>query len=644
MSLYKPVHSARTPRGRSFERMGIVAACVAAVALTGCLFAAKPTATVHVYTAPVVPQVAAVRSIAVLPFEQDRSESFTRSVETSIASATLVDKNQNRQASMKVVGADRTRGLSRSIGQGNFAGEASRQLGVDAVLAGEVVTASATSEPWSRKRSECAAYKTEKDKKGKDVSVCTSWREVTVPCVKNVGAVTVNYRLLDAEGQALLRRTVNASNTDFACDGKRVRAPDAKGFGLDPGGPVTSPAELLRRSLDSAASQVRDHIAPSQKAIQVEWLSDTAGLRSGASKDKFEGALKFAAAGRADRACEAMRELYVSEQQSISLHHNVGLCDEIDGQVDAALKKYQIADRMLNAPDKAISASLARVKAQVATMETIAERRPELLDAPAVPRTGERATVNPITGTRADIDPRILEAMKTERRVALVIGNGQYRHVAALRNATKDARDIEAALKSVGFNVISGFDLNHQQTLQLLNRFRSNLRAGDVGLVYFAGHGISIDNSNLLLPIDFQAAHASDAAAARSNAIDMEQTLAPLLKGAGVRFSMVVADACREVPQLASSSRSIRRGLAAPKTVASGTLIVYAAGAGQTADDGAGDNGLFTSNFLKAIRTPNVNIRQAMEWVASSVSTETGGRQIPSVYAELVGEFYFAVQ
>lgn len=629
---------------RTIGTMPLAAVVIATAGLAGCLSAAKPTATVHVYTAPVSAEVAAVRSIAVLPFEQDRGESFTRSVETSIASATLVDKNQNRQASMKVVGTDRTRGMSRSVGQGNFAGEATRQLGVDAVLAGEVVTASATSEPWSRTRSECASYRTEKDKKGKDVTVCANYRDVQVPCVKNVGAVAVNYRLLAADGQVLLRKTVNASGTDFACEGKRVRAPNASGFGLDPGGPVTSPAELLRRAFEQAAQQVRDQIAPGQKAIQVQWLADTAGIKSSAAKDKFEGALKFAGAGRPDRACEALREIYVSEQQSISLHHNVGLCDEIDGQVDAALKKYQIADRMLSAPHAGISASLARVKAQVSTIETIAERRPELLDAPAVPRTGERATVNPISGTRADIDPRILEAMKSERRVALVIGNGQYRHVAALRNATKDARDIEAALKAVGFNVISGFDLNHQQTLQLLNRFRANLRAGDVGLVYFAGHGISIDNSNLLLPIDFQAAHASDAAAARSNAIDMEQTLAPLLKGAGVRFSMVVADACREVPQLASSSRSIRRGLAAPKTVASGTLIVYAAGAGQTADDGAGDNGLFTANFLKAIRTPNVNIRQAMEWVAASVSSETGGKQIPSVYAELVGEFYFAVQ
>ena len=622
-----------------------IATLGAALALAGCLATSKgPTASVQVYTAPVAPQVAAVRSIAVLPFEQDRGEAFTRSVETSIASATLIDKNQNRQSSMKVVGTDHTRNLSRGSGQANFVGDTTRQLGVDAVLAGEVVTAASTSEPWSRTRSECASYKTEKDKKGKDVTTCANWRDVPVACVKNVGAVSINYRLVAADGQALMRKTINTSDTDFACDGKRVRPPNASGFRSDPGGPVTSPAELLRRAFDQAAQQVRDHIAPSQKTIQVEWLSDTAGIKNTVAKEKFEGALKFAGAGRPDRACEAMREIYVGEQQSMALHHNVGLCDEIDGQVDAALKKYQIADKMLRAPNPAISASLARVKAQVSAIEAIAEVRPELLDAPAVPRTGERAAVNPISGTRAEIDPRILEAMKTERRVALVIGNGQYRYAPALRNSTKDARDVEAALKALSFNVVSGFDLNHQQTLQLLNRFRSNLRPGDMGLVYFAGHGISIDNSNLLLPIDFQTTHASDAAAARSNAIDMEQTLAPLLKGAGVRFSMVVADACREVPQLASASRSIRRGLAAPKTVAAGTLIIYAAGAGQTADDGAGDNGLFTSNFLKAIRTPNVNIRQAMEWVAASVSTETAGRQIPSVYAELVGEFYFSVQ
>lgn len=624
------------------------------VLLAGCVTTAKgPMAEVQIYTAPVDAKVASVKSIAVVPFERDQSEAFSRSVETAIANVALTDKSQSRTNTVSVVGADRTRSLARSIGDSANLVSAAKRLGVDAVLAGEVAEATSKSEPYKETKSVCAHEVTKKDKKGRDYQECTSFAEVAVPCVKNSASVTVNYRLTSASGEVLMRKTVQAADADYACDGKRVKPQSTEGNFFDRlaanmnrtvGGPVTSPAELLGNAYRMAGEQIKDQIVPGQKTVRIEWLSGSDGVKEAKAKEKFDGAIKFAAASRADRACEAFREVYVQEQQSVSLHYNVGLCDEVDGQPEAAFKKYSIADKMLTSPNAAVSAALARVQQQVRTIDVLADKRPDLLDATAVPRTGPKKTVNPIATDAAGIDPKILAAMKTERRIALVIGNSQYRSVPALRNASKDARDIEAALKSLSFNVISGYDLNHLQTLQLLTRFKSNLRKGDVGLVYFAGHGISIENSNLLLPVDFLASYAKNGQLARSKALDIEQVIAPMLKSAGTRFSMIVADACREVPQIESSSRSIARGLAAPKTVATGSLIIYAAGANQTADDGGGENGLFTANFLKAIKTPNVNIKSAMEWVASTVSAETNGQQIPSIYAELTGEFYFAVQ
>jgi hypothetical protein len=626
---------------------------VLATAVSSCVTTKGPTADVQVFTAPVDANVAAVRSVGVHVFEKDPNEAFSRSLETIIANVAITDKNQTRQNTVAVVGLDRTRSIGRQSVDPASLASAAKRLGVDAILTGEIVVSASDSRPYTSSKSVCAREVTKRDKKGNEYQECVSYRDVSIPCVKNTASVQVNYRLISSQGQVLSRKSAQARDEDDACEGKRIRPMATEGnflerfaqnMGRNVGGPITPQATLLANVYGVVAQEIKDQLIPQQKTLKVEWLSDASGIKDAKTKDRFESAVKFAAGARADRACEMFREVYVSEQQSSALHYNAGLCDEIEGQIEAAQKKYLIADKMLREPNAIVSAALVRTQKQVRAMDDIAAKRPDLMDAPAVARSGAKKTVNPIVAGRAGIDAKILDTMKSERRVALVIGNNQYRNVAVLRNSAKDARDVEAALKSVGFNVISGFDLNHQQTLQLLNRFKANLRKGDVAVVYFAGHGISIENTNFLLPVDFQSSFGKTARTARSKALDIETTVAGMLKAAGARFSMIVADACREVPQLEAGTRSIKRGLNAPKTIATGTLIAYAAGAGQTADDGDGENGRFTANFLKAIKTPNVNIREAMEWVASAVSAETNGEQIPSVYAELTGEFYFAVQ
>lgn len=622
---------------------------VSAIVLAGC--ASGPTTEVSVYTAPTEANVAGVRSIAVRPFERDKSEAFSRSLETILANVAVTDKNQERRNIVDIVGIDRTRSITPGQSDPAALGAAAKRLKVDAVLTGEIVETNTSSQPYQSSKSICTHQVTKVDKKGRSYQECGGYRDVSVPCVKNVATVKVNYRLVSATGQVLSRKSAQASLDDHACEGKRVPRPDGTWLERltgsvtrnELGGPIIPPGELLAAAYNGTAQQIKDALVPQQKTLKVAWLSGTEGLKEPQSKERFEGALKFAGANRADRACETFRELYVREQQSVDLHYNVGLCDEIDGQIDQAQRKYIIADKMLVKPNDTISGALKRTSAQVKAMDVIAEKRPEVLDAPAVARGSGKAKVNPINAS-ASIDTNILETMKKERRVALVIGNSNYRNVAVLRNSRRDATDVEVALKAVGFDVISGYDLDHQATLNLINRFKSNVRKGDVAVVYFAGHGIAVENSNLLLPIDFSSAYAKTPATARSKAIGMEETLAPILKNSGARFSMIVADACREVPQLAAGSRSISRGLKPPKTVAKGTLIAYAAGAGQTADDGAGQNGIFTQHFLQAIKTPNVNVRDAMDWVASSVSSETNGEQVPAVYAEFVGEFYFSVK
>jgi hypothetical protein len=51
-------------------------------------------------------------------------------------------------------------------------------------------------------------------------------------------------------------------------------------------------------------------------------------------------------------------------------------------------------------------------------------------------------------------------AAYADKRVALVVGNSAYQHTTKLANPKNDATDVSAALKTLGFQVIDGLDLD----------------------------------------------------------------------------------------------------------------------------------------------------------------------------------------
>ncbi len=73
---------------------------------------------------------------------------------------------------------------------------------------------------------------------------------------------------------------------------------------------------------------------------------------------------------------------------------------------------------------------------------------------------------------------------------ALVIGNGEYENGDVLKNLANDAQDVAAAIKRFGFSVIEKIDCSHEAMDQALGQFQRALEDGDVGLFFFAGHGV----------------------------------------------------------------------------------------------------------------------------------------------------------
>jgi uncharacterized caspase-like protein len=91
--------------------------------------------------------------------------------------------------------------------------------------------------------------------------------------------------------------------------------------------------------------------------------------------------------------------------------------------------------------------------------------------------------------------PRAGEA----RRVALVVGNGDYRHAAPLPNPINDATALAATLEGMGFEVVTGIDLDREATLATLKRFAGLLDGAEVGLFFYAGHGMQVNGINYLV-------------------------------------------------------------------------------------------------------------------------------------------------
>src|SRR3954453_18221681 len=230
-----------------------------------------------------------------------------------------------------------------------------------------------------------------------------------------------------------------------------------------------------------------------------------------------------------------------------------------------------------------------------------------------------------------------------EKRVAFVVGNGAYKNVAPLPNPSVDAKAIAATLRNVGFEVVEGSNLTRDKMTEKLLDFGKKAEGADVALFFYAGHGIAVNGSNYLLPVDADLKSEMDVKLGA--AINVDLTLEQTMGDAKVK--LVFLDACRDNPfaakirsAKATRSANVGSGLAEMKS-GEGTLLAFATGPGQTALDGeAGTNSPFTRALLANIAQPGVEIQQAMTKVRAQVNDETAKGQLPWGHTNLIGAVY----
>lgn len=219
------------------------------------------------------------------------------------------------------------------------------------------------------------------------------------------------------------------------------------------------------------------------------------------------------------------------------------------------------------------------------------------------------------------------------KRIALVIGNADYVSTSKLRNTLNDAKSMAATLKDMGFEVITIENGTYETIKNAIYAFGDRIQDVDVSLFFYAGHGLEVDGTNYLVPVD----------ADIQSHLDVKQKCIPLSGVSNTMefandegLNMIILDACRNNPFPAGK----RGGTGLARINApSGTLIAYATDPGSVASDGDGTNGLYTGELIKQLKVSQ-RIEDIFMHTRNNVEQLSGGKQRPWEEARLKGIFY----
>jgi hypothetical protein len=235
------------------------------------------------------------------------------------------------------------------------------------------------------------------------------------------------------------------------------------------------------------------------------------------------------------------------------------------------------------------------------------------------------------------------------KRVALVIGNNDYRNVPKLQKAVNDARTMGDALRQLGFSVMVAENQTRQAFSQSLLAFDAAIEKGDTAFFFYAGHGFEIAGQNFLLPTDVPAASEGQEELVRDASI-LADRIVERLQNKGARTSILVFDACRNNPFERTGTRAVAGGggLAPMTTLPEGVFSIFSAGPRQTAldrlsNDDENPNSVFTRTFVKQLAEPGdnlVQVAQRTRRLVSEMAETVRHKQVPVYFDQMVDDVF----
>jgi TPR repeat protein len=182
--------------------------------------------------------------------------------------------------------------------------------------------------------------------------------------------------------------------------------------------------------------------------------------------------------------------------------------------------------------------------------------------------------------------------------------------------------------------VIRVFNGGFAKIREAIRAFNAEVESADIGLIYYAGHGMELGGENWIIPVDAELKTDRDLF---GEAIGLKTILQSVSRAGAL--GLVILDSCRDNPFAAKMARtkltrSVERGLARVEPSAN-VLVAYAAKDGTTATDGDGRNSPYTAALLKHLSTRGLEVSFVFRKVRDDVMTATGRRQQPFVYGSL---------
>ena len=226
-----------------------------------------------------------------------------------------------------------------------------------------------------------------------------------------------------------------------------------------------------------------------------------------------------------------------------------------------------------------------------------------------------------------------------EKRLALVIGNANYDR-GELKNPVNDARLIASTLDSLNFDVILKENLATKRDMTgAIREFGSKRSEYDVAFVYYAGHGIQVDDENFLLPTKEIFEEEFDV---MDYGVSV-QNIMRYLRAESNEVNILILDACRDNPFESnwSATRSLKGGGLAKIPPPTGSLIAFSTDSGQTAPDGDGQNSVYTTSLSKNMLLEDTSIDQVFRNVRAEVLAQTDGIQRPVEATQLTGQTFY---
>ena len=229
---------------------------------------------------------------------------------------------------------------------------------------------------------------------------------------------------------------------------------------------------------------------------------------------------------------------------------------------------------------------------------------------------------------------------RIDRKIALVIGNSAYEK-GQLTNPVNDAILIAKSLEKLNFKVMLHKNLaSRDEMLDAIKFFGRERYKYEIGFVYYAGHGVQLNNENYLLPVKEEFEFEEDI---EDYGVSMQRVLSYLESSNENQLNFVVLDACRDNPFESNwnKTRSIKGNGLVKTSPPSGSLIAYSTDHGQTAADGDGANSIYSKVLSSMLLEENISIEQVFKKVRIKVLEQTNNTQSPVEESKLTGDVYY---